>query len=137
MTSLGTGAARPAKRGRDRKPPSRDETLVTRALLRAAERLTIADGDLVDILGVSATSLWRLKRGDTVLKETSKEYEIALHVIRLFRGLGAIYGNNTADMARWMHAGNSALDDKPVEILKSLKGLFSVIGYVDAHRAKL
>ena len=71
--------------GQQLSPEMPDPTAVlTKAVLRASERLGLQQKDLAPVLGVSAASLSRLSQGRVIRPET-KEGELAVLVVRLFR----------------------------------------------------
>jgi len=111
------------------------EAVLTRAVLRAADRLGLKGAELARIIGVSEPTVSRMRKGAFVLKESSKEYELAVLLVRLFRSLDAILGGDEAAMRTWMRAPNTALDAVPAQRIRQVEGLVDVLAYLDAHRA--
>lgn len=109
--------------------------VVTRAALRAADRLHVPARALAAIIGVSEATVSRMKRGDFDLLPGSKPFELAVLFIRLFRSLDAIVGGDEKVAAAWLANPNIALDARPIEKLKSISGLVDVIAYLDSRRA--
>jgi hypothetical protein len=109
--------------------------VLTKAVLRAAERLGLSGGRLGAVIGVSAPTISRMKSGAHVLEEGSKPYELAALLVRLFRSLDAITGGDETVVRAWMKAPNSALGDAPREAIRSISGLTRVTAYLDARRA--
>jgi plasmid maintenance system antidote protein VapI len=108
---------------------------LTKATLRAAERLGLSQRELASVLGVSAASLSRLGRSRQVEPET-KEGELALLFVRAFRSLDALVGGE-ADAARaWFHAENLHLGGVPAEMVQKIDGLVHVLEYLDVLRGK-
>ena len=66
----------------------------------------------------------------------SKTGELALMLIRCYRGLYALVGGREEDMQHWMHTYNHHTQGVPAEQLKSIAGLNSVLDYIDALRGK-
>ncbi len=87
------------------------------------------------MLGVSETTVSRMKSGDYRLKEGRKEFELAVLFVRLFRSLDAIVGGDEAVARAWLANPNLALGDRPAEKIRSIAGLADVIAYLDARRA--
>ena len=110
--------------------------VLTRALLRAADNLLISQKDLAEILGVSAASVSRLSRGRTVDPET-KEGELAVLFVRVFRSLDALTGGDRKAARKWLCADNYHLGGVPSELLKTVMGLVYVAEYLDAMRGKI
>lgn len=118
--------------GRD---PRSDGALVTKALLRAAVRLDLANKDLARILGLSEATVSRMTRGAHVLSPEQKPFEIALLVVRLYRSLDSIAGGDPQVARAWLRAENSALGAAPLARIMSIAGLMDTIAYLDARRA--
>jgi transcriptional regulator with XRE-family HTH domain len=111
--------------------------VLTKAALRAADRLGLSGRQLADIVGVSEATVSRWKRGDSLLESGSKPFELAALLVRTFRSLDAITGGDEAVARRWLASPNTALAARPVERMMQLQGLVDVATYLDARRAPL
>jgi uncharacterized protein (DUF2384 family) len=109
--------------------------VVSKAVLRAADKLNVRASALAQILGVSEATVSRMKNGDYSLKAGSKEFELAVLFVRLFRSLDAVVGGDEAVARSWLVNPNPALGDKPADKIRTVAGLFDVIAYLDARRA--
>jgi uncharacterized protein (DUF2384 family) len=109
--------------------------VLTKAILRAAERLALPQRVLCRILGVSAASLSRLGRARSIDPE-SKEGELAILFVRLYRALDSLVGGDDDKARAWLEAPNAHLGAVPLELIQSVQGLVRTIEYVDAMRAK-
>jgi len=69
--------------------------------------------------------------------EGTKPYELALLLVRLFRGLDAVVGGDEASLRSWMAAGNRALGGTPRDLVQTVTGLVAAVDYVDAARARV
>ena len=114
--------------------PDRNAVL-TKATLRAAERLDLSGRQLAEIVGVSEATVSRLKRGEATLEAGSKPFELAAFLVRAFRSLDAITGGDEAVARVWMTATNAALGARPIERMATIQGLVDVTTYLDARRA--
>lgn len=110
-------------------------SVVTKAVLRAAEQLRVSNGVLAKIIGVSEPTLSRMRTKDLSLSERSKEFELALLFIRLYRSLDSIVGGEAEVAAAWLRNDNRALGGKPLEQIQTIPGLMNVIAYLDSRRA--
>ena len=110
--------------------------VLTKAVLSAAGRLGLRHRDLAAVLGSSEASISRLLRGRAIDPE-SKEGELALLFLRLYRSLDALVGGDDAQAQRWLHADNEHLGGVPARRLSSVQGLVSVVEYLDAMRGRL
>jgi hypothetical protein len=112
-----------------------ESMVLTKAALRAAERLQIPASQLAPVIGQSEASLSRMKSGKLALEPGSKPFEIALLFVRLFRALDAVTGGDDKVSAAWLRNVNLTLGEPPLKRMRSLAGLFDVIAYLDARRA--
>lgn len=111
--------------------------VLTKAVLRAADRLGLSGRLVADIVGVSEATVSRWKRGESLLEPGSKPFELAALLVRTFRSLDAITGGDEAVARRWLAAPNTALAARPVERMTQVQGLVDVTAYLDARRAPL
>ena len=112
-------------------------TVVTKAVVKAAEHLGLNARTLGRVIGVSEPTVSRMKGGTYALDEGSKPYELAVLVLRAFRSLDAIAGGDPATVRGWMTSRNIALGDTPLNRINSVSGLVDVISYLDARRARV
>jgi hypothetical protein len=110
--------------------------VLTKAVLSAAARLGLRHRDLAAVLGASEASISRLQRGRAIDPE-SKEGELALLFLRLYRSLDALVGGDDARAQRWLHAENAHVGGVPAERLTTVQGLVGVVEYLDAMRGRL
>ena len=109
--------------------------VVTKAVVSAADRLGVNAARLADVLGVSAPTVSRMKRLDFILEPSSKPFELAILLIRIFRSLDAIVGGDDTVARAWMRNRHETLADAPLDKLTSITGLLDVLAYLDARRA--
>jgi len=109
--------------------------IVTKAVLRAADNLTLPAKVVARTLGVSEATVSRLKSGQRAIAANEKSFELAALFVRLYRSLDALTGGDDAVSARWMANDNTALQEKPVALIQTVEGLLRVIQYLDARRA--
>lgn len=112
-----------------------DSAVITKATIRAAERLGIRNKVLARILGVSESTISRMKQGDYPLERGQKAFELAVLFVRLYRSLDAVIGGDDAVATAWMNNRNTALNGEPLELIQTVSGLANVIQYLDARRA--
>jgi len=109
--------------------------VVTKAVVRASDRLRLTARILAAVIGVSEATVSRMKRGDFGLEPGTKPFELGVLFVRLFRSLDAIVGGDDEVAASWLANPNMALGARPVEKLQTVSGLVDVIAYLDARRA--
>lgn len=109
-------------------------TVVSKALLRLTVFYEFNQKELSEIIGESEASISRLFKGQRHLTPNTKSFELALLLIRLYRSLNAIVGNDHHKAKIWLRSYNSYLGDTPLNQLKSIQGLMLVLQYLDAMR---
>ena len=116
-------------------PARSDSAIVTKAAIRAAERLGVKNKTLARIIGLSEATVSRMKQGDYPLARAQKPFELAVLFVRLYRSLDAVIGGDDAVAASWLNNQNTALNAKPIDLIQTVSGLANVIQYLDARRA--
>ena len=111
--------------------------VLTKAAVRAAERLGLNARALAATTGLSEATVSRMKRGRYVLEDGSKPFELAALLVRVFRSLDAIAGGEDEVVRAWMKNPNSALGGAPIERIVTVSGLVDVVAYLDSRRAVL
>jgi len=109
--------------------------ILTKAVLRATNLLGLSSAALARVLGVSEASVSRLSRGARTIDPESKEGELALILVRVYRSLDALVGTDEAQRKAWMGGYNRALNGRPRELVQRADGLVAVVSYLDAMRA--
>jgi hypothetical protein len=110
--------------------------VLTRALLSAAERLGLRNRHLAEVLGTSEATVSRLSSG-RMIEPASKQGELALLFLRVFRSLDALLGGNEAQARAWLEAENSHLGGVPGELIRRVEGLVNVVQYLDGMRGRI
>jgi hypothetical protein len=110
--------------------------VLAKALLAAAARLGLKGRDLAFVIGASEASVSRLQSGRGI-EPASKEGELALLFLRLYRALDAITGGDDVRSREWLHAPNHHLAGVPADRIHTVEGLVDVVQYLDAMRGRL
>lgn len=113
--------------------PADAPAVLSKAVIRAADRLGIARVLLARTLGVSPATITRLCAGDYQLDPGRKEWELAVLFVRAFRSLDSIVGDEATARA-WLRSENRGLNGKPVDLIARTEGLVRVVHYLDAAR---
>lgn len=109
--------------------------VLSKATWRAARHLGLSGAALSKVVGLSEATVSRLGRGEWDVSPQTKEGQLAALLVRLFRSLDAIVGNDSAKASAWMNSYNRALNGVPRELIESPQGLVMTLQYVDAMRA--
>jgi len=113
------------------------ERALTKATIRAADKLELTNRTLGAIIGLSEPSISRMKRGDFKLERGQKSFELSVLFVRLYRSLDAIVSGDEQVAKAWLRNNNTALRGVPAELIQSISGLVNVIQYLDTRRAKI
>jgi len=114
------------------------EQVLTKAVLNMASFYHLTGKDLANIIGISEPSVTRLYQGKKTLSPSSKEGELALLLLRIYRSLNAIVGNNHEKAYAWLNSSNQYFSNQhPIELIKTVAGLVEVANYLDAMRGKI
>lgn len=112
--------------------PERREVL-TKAVLRAAEKLTLSNTQLAGVLGVSPSTVSRMREAPL---NKPKSTELGLLFVRVYRSLIGVVDSDQA-AAQWMNSHNRRLGGQPADLIQTVTGLFRTLEYLDAMRAKV
>ena len=110
--------------------------VLRKALLAAGERLGLRGKELALVIGASEASVSRLRSGRG-LDPATKEGELALLFIRLYRSLDALVGGDDTKARAWLHAHNDHLGGIPADRIRTVEGIVDVVQYLDAMRGRL
>ena len=116
--------------------PSQEAVVLTKAVIRAGQLLGLSQRELGELLGLSPASVSRMHGGKLLLDPTSKEGELALLFLRIFRSLDALLGGARESLRAWLRTENLHLAGIPLERMKTIQGLVDVSVYLDAMRGK-
>jgi hypothetical protein len=112
-----------------------EAAVLTKATVRAADRLGIKNTILARVLGVSQPTVSRMRQGGYLLRRGQKDFELGVLLVRMYRSLDAIAGGDDTVAAGWLGNANSGLGGAPLDLIQSVTGLVNVIQYLDARRA--
>lgn len=110
--------------------------VLAKATVRAAQLLELNGAALGRVIGISEASVSRLVHGTRPLDPQAKEGQLAALLIRVYRSLDALVGNDAARRRAWMTSYNQAVQAVPREALFTPDGLVRVVTYLDGARAQ-
>ena len=111
--------------------------MLSEAIARIATFWQLSNARLAAILGLSAPTVSRLRGGSYRLEAGSKPFELAQHLLRLFRSLDSWLGQDDEAARSWLATPNLDLGAAPLELIASVRGLLRTSDYVDALRARV
>ena len=109
--------------------------VVTKGVVRAAERLALSNRVLAGVLGLSEATVSRMGAKSYQLDPGGKPYELAVLFLRLYRSLDALVDGDMNVARAWLRNDNTALGAAPLSQIASVAGLVNVVAYLDARRA--
>ena len=107
--------------------------MLLQAVLRAADELELSRTTLAKVLGKDRSTFTRA----TGIDPTSKTGELALLLIRLYRSLSVLVGNDRKLLRHWFHTANRHTGGVPAEQVQRTEGLVEIVHYLDAMRAPI
>ena len=114
-----------------------DERVLTVAVARAADLWDLTNEVLGKVIGVSSPTASRLRSGQKKLMRGTKPFELGQYFVRLFRSLDALTGSDDKSAMSWLRTDNTDLGGRPIDLIKTVKGLAEVSNYVDDFRARI
>jgi hypothetical protein len=112
-------------------------TVLAKGVGRAAALLGMTGSTLARTIGASEATVSRMLNGDRPLSPETKEGELAALLIRLYRSLDALVGNDGEKRLAWMNSHNRALNGVPRDLVQKAEGLCAAVAYLDGMRATL
>lgn len=109
--------------------------LLAKATTRASDLLGLSGAALARVIGVSEPTVSRLARGLRGLDPQSKEGQLSLLLVRVYRSLDALVGTDGEKRIAWMRSHNRALGGVPADLLERPDGLVATLNYLDGMRA--
>jgi hypothetical protein len=111
--------------------------VLSEAVGRIADLWRLSNARLGMIIGLSGPTASRLRAGRYRLEAGSKPFELAQHLLRLFRSLDSWLGQDDEAARSWLNTANLDLGTAPIELLPTVRGLLRTSDYVDALRARV
>ncbi|MCK5919346.1 MAG: DUF2384 domain-containing protein [Methylococcales bacterium] len=108
-----------------------ENLVLSNAVIRAAKLLGLSRQALGEVIGRDRTSITR------GISPNSKPGELALLLIRCYRALAVLVGNDPQSIKHWFTTFNQHTNGIPIEQVRSAQGLVNVTEYLDAMRGKL
>jgi hypothetical protein len=109
--------------------------VLTKATFRAAGLLGLNNAALARVVGLSESQISRMSKGEKELDVGSKPAELAMLLVRAYRSLDALVGNDDRQRRLWMDSYNQAFNEAPKDAISRVDGLVRVVGYLDGARA--
>ncbi|MBB6427033.1 MbcA/ParS/Xre antitoxin family protein [Sphingopyxis sp. JAI128] len=111
--------------------------VLSEAVARVATCWKLTNEQLGSIVGISSATASRLRTGSYRLQPAEKAFELGQYLVRLFRSLDALMGSDDAASVSWLKSENLDLQGRPIDLIRTIRGLNDVADYVDDYRARV
>ena len=111
------------------------ERVLSEAMARIADLWGFSNAKLGSIIGLSGPTVSRMRSGAYQLEAGSKSFELAQHLLRLFRSLDPLVGSDAQKRHDWLRSHNKALNGTPAALIENPTGLVNALAYLDGMRA--
>ena len=109
---------------------------LTKATIRAADLLGVSQKVLASVIGVSESTVSRMRNGTSVLERRSgKAFELAKLFLQFYDALDSMVLGDAAAGKVWLTNHNFSLQGKPIALIQQARGLVDVINYLVARRS--
>jgi Protein of unknown function (DUF2384) len=105
-----------------------------KATIRAAQALHLSNAALSRVIGFSEPTIGRIAAGRGI-DPKSKEGQLALLLVRVFRSLDPLVGADSQKRQDWLRSHNQALNGVPLNLMETPQGLVHTLSYLDGMRA--
>jgi transcriptional regulator with XRE-family HTH domain len=102
---------------------------------RATELLGLSGATLARIIGLSEATVSRILSGERPINPNTKEGELSLLLVRVYRSLDPLVGTDDQKRIAWMRGHNKALGGVPAQLIERADGLVATLNYLDGMRA--
>ena len=110
-----------------------NKIVLAKALFNIGQQLNLTQTQLASILGISKSKLSRF-RTQLKIDPTSKQGELALLLINLFKALHDLSGGDPDWIQHFLKSKNRVTGGVPMEQIETVRGLVSVVQFVEAIR---
>nr|WP_026186480.1 antitoxin Xre-like helix-turn-helix domain-containing protein [Thioalkalivibrio thiocyanodenitrificans] len=110
---------------------------LTKAVIRSADLLGLKRAQLSATIGLSLATLSRMYAGQYHLNPKHKSWELAVLLVRLYRGLDALMAGDEHALQAWMRNLNADLHEAPINLIGRVADLAQLVACVDAQRARV
>lgn len=108
--------------------------VLSEAVAGVSAQWGIGDDLLAEILGVSAGRAAGLRSGTFQLARSDPGFRAGQCLVRLYEELEALIGDDRAVIA-WLRAENLDLGGRPIDLVRTDRGLREILSYVETRLA--
>lgn len=108
--------------------------VLTKATLNAARLLGLSHAELAQVLRTSASSVSRLGSSARLIDPDGYEGKSAIMLVKIFRALDLLVGDDADARLAWMGAYNKALGGIPREAILDAEGIVYTLNYLNGMK---
>lgn len=112
-----------------------DKKLISEALNKSIQIMGISKSDFAEILMIDPEQLNDFIKSS--FESNSQKVQISLQIIKIYRSLFALAGNNKKFMTHFLYTDNHYFSARPIDVMKSLPGLVKVEQFLNAMCEKV
>ena len=112
-------------------PTENKAAVLGEAVLNAGSKLGLSPEEVGRIIGRNRTTIVR-----NGVDPSTPNGQLAMLLVRIYRGLYVLVGGRDDEMRHWMHTRIRTLQGVPAEMIRDVAGLVRVTEYLDAMRGK-
>jgi hypothetical protein len=105
--------------------------VLAKATARSSALLGLSGAALSRVIGLSQPTVCRVLAGSRLLNPDSKEGELAALLVRVYRSLDTLVGNDDQKRVAWMRSHNAALGGVPADLVEKVEGLVNTASYLE------
>lgn len=108
--------------------------VLSEAVARVAALWSIGDDLLGEILGIAGSRAADLRNGTFRLARSEPAFRAGQYLVRLFKELAVLIGDDRSVMA-WLQTENVDLVGRPIDLIRTERGLHELLTYLETRRA--
>lgn len=108
--------------------------VLSEAVARIAALWSLDDDLLGDILGITGGHAADLRNGTFRLARPDPAFRAGQYLVRLFQDLSMLIGDDRSVMA-WLQTENMDLGGRPIDLVRTERGLRELLSYVETRKA--
>jgi hypothetical protein len=108
----------------------RRRAVMTRALLRVADRFALDAAQLGAITGLSLAEIAAMRRGQLHLDPVDARWNVCVQLVQLHRRLDEVLAGDHAAVVGWMQTYNATLGGVPAELVRDEARMAAVIDHL-------
>jgi transcriptional regulator with XRE-family HTH domain len=93
--------------------------VLAKATICAAQELALSKAAMARVTGFSEPTISRIANGGRGIDPASKEGQLALLLVRLFRSLDPLVGGDAQKRQDWLRSHNKALNGIPATLIET------------------